>query len=367
MGAIWFRRASLIGTLNEMVGYKSGVSLNTEQMVDIAVQHADQLVGEQDDAIRVRSEEFETLLATLLHGVGNITSASIAPLGGTLFHEVKEDPARLYVFMQLADMFSERLHALARPGEPYVGPPTLTKSVSFYDAVGRLTTLGQHLANPAVSDLDRRQFAADANEKYGPEGVRLAERLLTDFNSVIHRSPWLGYREFEFKDVVALDQLFRSESLTPSHGNYLDQRFVDYLYSNEAAVAAMNWRKFEGLIGEYFTRSGYRVELGAGRNDDGVDARVWSENQKPEDPATMVIQCKREKGTIGKVVVKALYADVVHEGAKSGLIVTTNRVSRGAKKTIQARSYPIQIAEGTTVRDWLRAMRTPGTSPFLGE
>jgi hypothetical protein len=70
MGAIWFRRAGLVGTLNEMVGYKSGISLNTEQMADIAVQHADELVGEQDDAIRVRSEEFEELLATLLHGVG---------------------------------------------------------------------------------------------------------------------------------------------------------------------------------------------------------------------------------------------------------------------------------------------------------
>ena len=120
-------------------------------------------------------------------------------------------------------------------------------------------------------------------------------------------------------------------------------------------------------MAEYFTRSGYRVELGAGRNDDNIDARVWSESQKPEDPATMIIQCKREKEAVGKVVVKALYADVVHEGAKSGLIVTTNRVSKGAKETIKGRSYPIEIAEGTTVRDWLVAMRTPGTSPFFGE
>ena len=129
----------------------------------------------------------------------------------------------------------------------------------------------------------------------------------------------------------------------------------------------MNWRNFEGFVAEHFTRLGYRVELGAGRNDDNIDARVWSESQKPEDPAVMIVQCKREKEAVGKVVVKALYAEVVHEQAKSGLIVTTNRVSKGAKETIRGRTYPIEIAEGTTVRDWLLAMRTPGSSPFFGE
>src|SRR5580704_2447457 len=212
MGAIWFRRANLVGTLNEMVGYKSGISLNTEQMADIAVEHADELIGEQDEAIRIRSEDFEELLATLLNGVGNIASPSIAPLGGTLFHELKGNRSSLYVYMQVAEMLSERLHALAQPSDAYSAPPPLTDSSTLWDASQRMMALGRHLSNPAVLSLNRKQFAAEANEHFGAEGERLAERLLTDFNVVIHRSPWLGFRKFEFSDVVALDNLFRSES-----------------------------------------------------------------------------------------------------------------------------------------------------------
>ena len=139
MGAIWFRRANLVGTLNEMVGYKSGISLNTEQMADIAKQHADELVGDEDQSVRVRSEEFEELLASLLYGVVNVTTPSIAPLGIALFHQVKQDPVRLRSFMVVVDILSQRLHAVARPGEPYAGPSPITGGLSFADAVQRMT------------------------------------------------------------------------------------------------------------------------------------------------------------------------------------------------------------------------------------
>ena len=133
-----------------MVGYTSGISLNTEQMADIAKEHADDLVGEEDQNVRIRSEEFEELLAVLLYGIGNVSTPSIAPLGVRLFHEVKHDPVRLRLLMVIGDMLSQRLHALAWPGEPYAGPPPATGSLSFTDAVQRMTVLGIHMANPNV-------------------------------------------------------------------------------------------------------------------------------------------------------------------------------------------------------------------------
>ena len=48
-------------------------------------------------------------------------------------------------------------------------------------------------------------------------------------------------------------------------------------------------------------------------------------------------QCKRQKEKVGKVVVKALWADVQHEKASPGLIVTTSRLSPGAKEVCAAR------------------------------
>ena len=100
----------------------------------------------------------------------------------------------------------------------------------------------------------------------------------------------------------------------------------------------------------------YEVELGSGRNDDNVDIRAWADGSV--GPPTILIQCKREKNKVGKVVVNALYADIQHEQAKSGLIVTTSALSPGARKIRTARGYPIEKADRIKVLQWIKAMRS---------
>jgi hypothetical protein len=63
---------------------------------------------------------------------------------------------------------------------------------------------------------------------------------------------------------------------------------------------------------------------------------------------TEEVQCKRQKEKVGKVVVNALWADVEHEKAKSGLIVTTTAVSPGARKVPAVRAYPIDTPRCTS-------------------
>jgi restriction system protein len=58
--------------------------------------------------------------------------------------------------------------------------------------------------------------------------------------------------------------------------------------------------------------------------------------------------------------VKALYADVLHEKAASGLLVTTSSLSPGARKVCEARSYPVKEADRKTIQRWLEEMRKPG-------
>jgi restriction system protein len=79
------------------------------------------------------------------------------------------------------------------------------------------------------------------------------------------------------------------------------------------------------------------------------------------------VQCKRQRAKIEKVVVKALFADVLEEKATSGLIVTTSALSPGAQQVVGARSYPVIEASRGELRAWLEAMRTPGTGAFLAE
>jgi len=83
------------------------------------------------------------------------------------------------------------------------------------------------------------------------------------------------------------------------------------------------------------------------------------------NPPAIIVQCKREKRKIGKVVVKALWANVPAERADSGLIVTTNDISPGAAKVVEAQAYPITVANLREVQRWLRAMRKPEAGVVL--
>jgi restriction system protein len=78
----------------------------------------------------------------------------------------------------------------------------------------------------------------------------------------------------------------------------------------------------------------------------------------------MIVQCKRERRKISKVIVKSLWVDVVHERATSGLIVTTTELSPGAAKICKARGYPIEQADRNTLVQWVSRMRTPGAAVF---
>lgn len=152
-----------------------------------------------------------------------------------------------------------------------------------------------------------------------------------------------------------------------SHGEYIDQRFIDYLYRNFSDIDKIHWRKLEQLTAEYFHKSSWDIKLGAGRNDDGVDIRVSKKSAISEHPEVILIQCKRQKKKVEKIVVKALWADVLDKNATSGLIVTTSKLSPGAQKVCSARSYRIDCADRMTLKNWLNEMRSPGTGVFLGE
>jgi restriction system protein len=100
------------------------------------------------------------------------------------------------------------------------------------------------------------------------------------------------------------------------------------------------------LSAEFFHRAGFSVELGKGRNDDGIDVRAWKAGADVGGPAQLIVQCKRQKAAVEKVIVKALYADVLNEQAESGIIVTTSRRSPGAKKPVgrdDTRFWPVTV------------------------
>ncbi|EMV2915688.1 restriction endonuclease [Vibrio alginolyticus] len=332
MARIWFSPGDLADHLHEIIGYKAGLASSIEQMCDLlsGTGYADDILRSEGNGLAIRSEDYEDLYYQLLYKVG-VT-----------------DTPRQGLFTQ-SQFF---IRAMKEKGLDYI-----TDLQNIYSKHYRL---GVELAvKNGQSSVDPMPMLAEAMERYGKTGASDLIELMKMYDAHFQNSPHTAERWEEWKDIVDLNDLFEKHQPVVSHGTFLDQRFINYLSNNLAKLGEIHWRKFEELISECFSQSGYRVELGPGTNDDGVDVRVWNDSAQihPE----FIIQCKRYKSKIDKVTIKGLYADVLEAKATTGLLVTTSEFSPGARTTISARSYPIKEVNGEKVSEWIKALRTPGS------
>lgn len=332
--------AQILAFTNEIVGFKSGLALSREQMLGLLPADSNSvrlLQVPEATFVRLRIEELEALTTELLYELGVTDTPEYgSPL---LLVPYLHDPDRAPIAAEVVQMWTAHLW-------------------QEIDAIK---------AGRAERTIDPTPFVNDALQRFGRLGAEIALETVRRIIDYEKRSPWTEMRVVEWKDVQQLDELFESENLSTHHGKYFDQRFINYLDKRFDDVTKIHWRKFEGLAAEFLERAGFSIEIGPGRNDDGVDIRAWTGSASIEMPPTLLVQCKREKKTVEKVVVKALWADVHNEGADSGLIVTSTSLSPGAKSVCQSRGYPIYAADRDTLKRWIQAMRTPGSGLFLGE
>ena len=331
MGALNFDKGDFADHLHELIGYKAGMAVSIEQMCDLLLHtsYPDDIVNSEKHGLRIRSEDYEDLYYNILHKVG----VTDKPYGGIIeIFDLTEKHRKIYGVIFAEEIFKiyqsnilDENNISIKNGEKYVDPTRMIK---------------------------------EAERRHGVSGVAAIVELIQELDKLQKFNPHNVFRWQEWNNIVNLSDLFEQHNKVGS-SHFFDQRFIDFLSVNQEKLGKIHWRKFEELIAECFLSFGYEVELGPGSNDDGVDLRVWKEckNSSPE----FIIQCKRQKEKIDKVTVKGLYADVLHEGAKQGLLVTTSEFSIGATKTIKARSYPIVEVNGKMVKNWLIELRTPGS------
>lgn len=331
---IWLSRQSMIDMLLEIAAFKAGVVLTEDEVVKLVAGSSigDGFLTPNKPGGRVESVEIEDAVAQLLYQLGNIDSPSNMPITIKLFHRYKGDPEQLEIFQGV-----ERL---------------------YIETISKLIAEAKAAKAPHGTLLDPGPFLRPVAKKYGRVGLDMAMEIISGINNDMHRSAWGRVRNVDWKDEVSLNELFESEKLETQHGKFLDQRFIDFLDRNFEKIDEIHWRKFEGLTGEFFEREGYRVEMGPGRGDEGVDMRVFPKNAAAGDPPLIIVQCKRQKAKIDIVLVKSVYTDVEWEKAKSGLIVTTSTFSPGAERIRTARAYPVEAADRPKLREWLAKMRS---------
>jgi restriction system protein len=334
MGAIIFDRGSLADQLSELAGYKAGLALSIPQICDhlSGTSYPDVVLASENHTVRVRAEEYEAIFYRLLYRIGYTEEEYDGDFTGAYrFHKYRRS-GQLDEFGVVTDILAATWPAIQ-----------------------------QEAIQAGRKSLDPSSFITACYQRLGKVGLDMAMEQLEIFNRGLTLSPHSVARMVEWTSALALDKLFKGTTDEPSNGRFIDQRFIDYLSANGDRLSDMHWRLFEKLTAEFFEREGYKVELGPGTGDDGVDVRVWRTDAKPTDHPLCIVQCKRQKAKVEKVVVKGLFADVSFEQAEYGVLVTSSELSPGAKTTISARGYPVQAVERDGVLGWLQQLRTPGT------
>jgi len=308
MGAMWFDKGEFADHLHELIGYKAGIAVSLEDMCELLSDtlYPDEIIQSEKHGIRIRSEDYEELYYNILHKVG---------LTDRRYNGILE------IFSLFRDEFM-------KPG----GQQFVTDIWRIFE---HYMTIKDEFNGNYLTEMILK-----AKEKYGIHGMKSMYQLIEEYDRLMSFTPHSEDRWRDWSDIVQLSDLFKRFDHTGNEGVFFDQRFIDFLSVNQEKLGSIHWRKFEELIGECFINFGFKVEIGSGSNDDGVDLRVWSEDEN--DSPEFIIQCKRKKEKIDKVVVKGLYADVMYENAKKGLLVTTSELSPGARKTISSRAYPIE-------------------------
>ena len=323
-------REGFLKMLSAQIAHKAGVELSPEQIVEMLCAEAQFKHHVEPPTANVGMEygELESVVEYLLYRLGRFEERNSPSIIEGLAERLVNDPMLNEMWLPVRGKFAE----------------VMTRQVN----------------DPATKSLDFSELFQFACDQYGIDGLSLAWEMVEDQQRQAVKNAISACREIEWKDTVELEMLFKSERLETQYGTFFDQRFIDYLHRNYGDIGEIHWRQFEALTAEFFKREGLEVELGPGRNDENIDVRVWPKDGNMAEPPLIIIQCKRQKEKVGKVVLKALYADLLDQKAKTGLIVTTSELSPGAWNVRKARSYPIGTAERKSIKKWIDKMRKPG-------
>lgn len=227
MSGIFMPRDLFVSYISEQIGFKSGLALSFDELVShietTSILYA-KLANFKATHVSLNFDELLDSFQLLLHRVG-VLPHRIAYHAPTFFRvQYNDDVMRKPVIEGILNLLAGKNDWI--------------------------------LPKPGVALC---QFLKNAEEKWGQVGYKLAIEIVDMM--YLHRIGALcefdRFRRIDWVDTVELRELFSSESLDASYGRFIDQRFLDYLGANFSAIDAMNWRKFEGLAGEFFSRAGY--------------------------------------------------------------------------------------------------------------
>lgn len=161
------------------------------------------------------------------------------------------------------------------------------------------------------------------------------ERLQTDILS-LHRWQWLQR--------LAEKKLFE-----------LHSEVFEHFATHPEDLKRIEWRQFEEILDAIFKNQGFYTELGTGRNDGGVDLRLYQNRAIPE--VVTLVQAKRYKNPIKLEAVAALLGIALEQRAANAVFATTSHFQPKAHKfslSVEKRvDLPnIELADSLKIGGW---------------
>ncbi len=325
MGSIVCSLEHCLDTILDVVVIKTGLVICEDDLIQILKEGFPDdrnFQNKTNDVIRIRSEEFDSYCWYARKRLGEID---------------QEMPRRIFIdpeMMQWAELgydviaILESIVDLMKEEHDPNNPIPINPTIILAKAITN---------NIAPEKLIRKVITSILENQKRSNTIFPAEQII-----------WDGGTD--------LCDLFKKDSKPKGNNGFIEQRFINYLHENPEKLQSMHWRNFERLTAEFFEREGFIVELGPGSKDGGIDLRIY--HHSDEQPY-IIVQCKRnqESNHVKIETVKAIYADVLDEGAGKGLIATTSRIAPGGKTLCSIRKYPIEFAENEVIKAWINKMK----------
>jgi len=120
------------------------------------------------------------------------------------------------------------------------------------------------------------------------------------------------------------------------------------------SIGKLGWVQFERLLGEFYRRQGYQVEVtGSDSGDGGVDVRLR------RDGKTTLVQCKHwQVRSVGVKPVRELLGVMTSENAHYGILVTSGSFTPDA--VAFAEKNGIRLIDGPELEKMIRSVLQAG-------
>ena len=143
-------------------------------------------------------------------------------------------------------------------------------------------------------------------------------------------------------------------SLLKPDFNDIHHELFQHFDQHPQALLKLQWREFEVLIYELLRNQGFRVELGPGRADGGIDIKMFQRDPIGDILTGVQIKRYRPDRTIDLQAVQALHGAAVADGIPRTAFVTTSRYSPSAKKFANRKNVRMSLFLSSDVVEWCK-------------